>query len=119
MPEEYPELRGTAQAGEKRLPGTINHKEIYMNIEIARINQGIEKDPKEYVRTINEDYIYKLSKIADDIAENRNEKPVVLLSGPSGSVLELLVLCQVEIDMHDICFRNICFHIPFERFQQL
>ena len=56
-----------------------------MNIEIARINQGIEKDAQEYVRTINEDYLYKLSKIADDIAENRNEKPVVLLSGPSGS----------------------------------
>ena len=34
-------------------------------------------------------------------------------------ILELLVLCQVEIDMHDICVRNICFYIPFERFQQL
>ena len=56
-----------------------------MNIEIARINQGIEKDPKEYVRSVNEDYLYKLKKIADDIAENHNEKPVILLSGPSGS----------------------------------
>ena len=56
-----------------------------MNIDIARINQGIEKDPKEYVRSVNEDYLYKLTKIVDDIAENRNEKPVVLLSGPSGS----------------------------------
>ena len=34
-------------------------------------------------------------------------------------ILELLVLCQVEIDMQDICVRNICFHIPFEGFQQL
>ena len=34
-------------------------------------------------------------------------------------ILELLVLCQVEIDMHDVCVRNICFHIPFEGFQQL
>lgn len=34
-------------------------------------------------------------------------------------VLELLILCQVKIDMHDICVRDICFYIPFERFQQL
>ena len=56
-----------------------------MNIEITRINQGIEKDPKEFIRAVNEDYLYKLKKIADDIAENHNEKPVILLSGPSGS----------------------------------
>ena len=56
-----------------------------MNIEIARINQGIEKDPKDYVRAVNEDYLYKLTQIANDIAESHNEKPVVLLSGPSGS----------------------------------
>ncbi|MCR5599798.1 MAG: adenylyl-sulfate kinase [Ruminococcus sp.] len=56
-----------------------------MNIEIARINQGIEKDPKEYVRLVNEDYQYKLSKIVDEIIKNRNDKPVILLSGPSGS----------------------------------
>ena len=56
-----------------------------MNIEVTRINQGIEKDPKEYIRAVNEDYLYKLKKIADDIAENHNEKPVILLSGPSGS----------------------------------
>ena len=60
-------------------------REIYMNIEIARINQGIEKDPKEFVRAVNEDYMYKLTQIANDIAENHNEKPVILLSGPSGS----------------------------------
>ena len=34
-------------------------------------------------------------------------------------VLELLVLCQVIIDMHDICVRDICFYIPLESFQQL
>ncbi|WP_303835597.1 uridine kinase [Ruminococcus flavefaciens] len=56
-----------------------------MNIEIARINQGIEKDPKGFVRAVNEDYMYKLTQIANDIAENHNEKPVILLSGPSGS----------------------------------
>lgn len=56
-----------------------------MNIEIARINQGIEKDAREYVRSVNEDYQYKLSKIVDEIIKNRNDKPVILLSGPSGS----------------------------------
>lgn len=56
-----------------------------MNIEIARINQGIENDPKGYVKAVNEDYLYKLTQIANDIAESHNEKPVVLLSGPSGS----------------------------------
>lgn len=56
-----------------------------MNIEIERINQGIETDPAEYVRAVNEDYLYKLTKIADDIAAHKNEKPVILLSGPSGS----------------------------------
>ena len=56
-----------------------------MNIEIARINQGIENDPKGYVKAVNEDYLYKLTQIANDIAESHNEKPVILLSGPSGS----------------------------------
>ena len=56
-----------------------------MNIEITRINQGIDSDPQSYIRSVNEDYLYKLKKIADDIADNRKEKPVILLSGPSGS----------------------------------
>ena len=38
-------------------------REINMNIEIARINQGIENDPKGYVSAVNEDYLYKLTKI--------------------------------------------------------
>ena len=60
-------------------------REINMNIEIARINQGIENDPKGYVSAVNEDYLYKLTKIVNEIADSRNEKPVILLSGPSGS----------------------------------
>ena len=56
-----------------------------MNIEITRINQGIDGDPQGYIRAVNEDYLYKLQKIAAEIAENRKEKPVILLSGPSGS----------------------------------
>ena len=34
-------------------------------------------------------------------------------------ILEFLILCQVEIDMHDICVRDICFYIRLECFQQL
>lgn len=56
-----------------------------MNIEVTRINQGITEFPGEYVRAVNEDYLYKLSGITADIAANRSEKPVILLSGPSGS----------------------------------
>lgn len=56
-----------------------------MNIEIARINQGIENDVSGYIKAVNEDYLYKLTQIANEIAENHNEKPVILLSGPSGS----------------------------------
>ena len=33
-------------------------------------------------------------------------------------VLELLILCQVEIDMHDIGVRDISLYIPLECFQQ-
>ena len=39
-----------------------------MNIEITRINQGIETDYKDFIRSVNEEYLYKLKKIADDIA---------------------------------------------------
>lgn len=56
-----------------------------MNIETARINEGIQDLPDRYIHTVNEDYLYKLRKIALDIAKNRSEKPVILLSGPSGS----------------------------------
>lgn len=56
-----------------------------MNIEVTRINQGVTELPVEYVKTVNEDYLYKLRGIAADIAENRSNKPVILLSGPSGS----------------------------------
>lgn len=56
-----------------------------MNIEVTRINQGVTEFPVEYVKTVNEDYLYKLRGIAADIAENRSNKPVILLSGPSGS----------------------------------
>ena len=56
-----------------------------MNIEVTRINNAIENDPAEFVKSVNEDYYYQLKKITDEIAKSRREKPVVLLSGPSGS----------------------------------
>ena len=56
-----------------------------MNIEIARINQGIEESPAEYVKIVNMDYLYKLNSIVDEIEKNCQERPVILLAGPSGS----------------------------------
>lgn len=56
-----------------------------MNIEVNRINQNIESDPVGFISAVNEAYFYQLKKIAEEIAENRDEKPVILLAGPSGS----------------------------------
>ena len=56
-----------------------------MNIEVTRINEGIGKNPENYVRSADEDYIYRLRKIVDDIIRHQKEKPVIVLSGPSGS----------------------------------
>lgn len=56
-----------------------------MNIEVTRINSGIRKSPQEYIKSVNEDYLFRLGKIADDIVASRDEKPVILLAGPSGS----------------------------------
>ncbi len=56
-----------------------------MNIEITRINQGIEESPLNYVKNTNADYLYKLNSIVDNIEKNCQQKPVILLAGPSGS----------------------------------
>ncbi len=56
-----------------------------MNIEVNRINQNAESDPVGFISAVNETYFYQLKKIAEEIAENRDEKPVILLAGPSGS----------------------------------
>ncbi|MDE5853484.1 MAG: nucleoside kinase [Ruminococcus sp.] len=56
-----------------------------MNIEVNRINSGIEKNPTEYVKSANELYFWYLKKIAEIIADNKENKPIILLSGPSGS----------------------------------
>lgn len=56
-----------------------------MNIEVNRINQSAESDLAGFIGAVNEAYFYQLKKIAEEIAENREEKPVILLAGPSGS----------------------------------
>ncbi|MDE7105111.1 MAG: nucleoside kinase [Ruminococcus sp.] len=56
-----------------------------MNIEVNRINSGIKKNPTEYVKSANELYFWYLKKIAEIIADNKENKPIILLSGPSGS----------------------------------
>lgn len=56
-----------------------------MNIEVNRINEGLQNSPKEFIEAANADYTYRLDKIADEIIAHRDEKPVILLAGPSGS----------------------------------
>lgn len=56
-----------------------------MNIEVTRINDGIQKNPENYIISANEDYIYRLKKIVSDIILHQKERPVIVLAGPSGS----------------------------------
>lgn len=56
-----------------------------MNIEVNRINSGIEQNPQEYIRSVNDVYLWHIMEIVENIAENKEHKPVILLSGPSGS----------------------------------
>lgn len=83
-----------------------------MNIEVTRINQGAASSPEEYVRTVNEEYQYKLRKIAADIAENRDERPIILLSGPSGSgkttsaMMISRILAESGVVMHTLSMDN-------------
>lgn len=56
-----------------------------MNIEINRINSGIEQNPQEYIKSVNDIYFWHIREIVENIARNKEHKPVILLSGPSGS----------------------------------
>lgn len=56
-----------------------------MNIEVTRINEEIQKNPKKYAVSANEDYIYRLKKIVNDIILHQKKRPVIVLAGPSGS----------------------------------
>ena len=83
-----------------------------MNIEVTRINQSTASSPEEFVRTVNEEYQYKLRKIAADIAENSDEKPIILLSGPSGSgkttsaMMISRILAESGVVMHTLSMDN-------------
>lgn len=56
-----------------------------MNTELKYINAEIEKNPEGFIKTVNNEYYSQLVEIADDIENNKNERPIILLSGPSGS----------------------------------
>ena len=56
-----------------------------MNIELGIINDNVTQDPQRYVLDTNAAYRSGLAAIADDIAANREKRPIILLSGPSGS----------------------------------
>lgn len=72
-----------------------------MNIEINRINSGIEQNPQEYVKSVNEIYLWHIKEIVKNIAKNKEQKPVILLSGPSGSgkTTTALIIAKMLSDM--------------------
>ncbi|MDE5937213.1 MAG: nucleoside kinase [Ruminococcus sp.] len=72
-----------------------------MNIEVNRINSGIEKNPTEYIKSVNEAYFWQLKRIAENIAQTKDSKPIILLSGPSGSgkTTTALMLAQILTEL--------------------
>lgn len=68
-----------------------------MNIEVNRINSGIEENTAEYIKSVNEAYLWQLKRIAENIADNKDNKPIILLSGPSGSGKTTTALMIAEI----------------------
>lgn len=78
-----------------------------MNIEVNRINSDIADNPKEYVKLSNELYRWHLENIAENIAENKEQKPVILLSGPSGSGKTTTALMLAKILEEKGCPTNV------------
>ncbi len=68
-----------------------------MNIEVNRINQSVENNTNGFISAVNEEYFYHITKIAEEIVENKDEKPVILLAGPSGSGKTTTALMIAEI----------------------
>lgn len=57
-----------------------------MNIlPISELNKALNSDSEKVVTEAEELYCRQLEAAADTVAENREQKPIVLLSGPSGS----------------------------------
>ena len=69
----------------KAIRYTIYQKETAMNIEIERLNIGVQEDPSGYIESCNLIYQDRITEIAQKIAENRQQRPIILLAGPSGS----------------------------------
>ena len=56
-----------------------------MNIQLHSINAQAAENPAVFIRHTNQEYLNRLSEIADDIELHREKTPIILLSGPSGS----------------------------------
>ena len=56
-----------------------------MAYSLKEINEAVRSDPKGFVEECDAAYNKKIEKAARQIAENRANSRIVLLSGPSGS----------------------------------
>lgn len=56
-----------------------------MEININEINSRIEENPHKFVVDTDQNYFLQVREIAENICDNRDRCPVILLSGPSGS----------------------------------
>lgn len=54
-------------------------------IHVSAINRKVRDDEKLFVEECDRKYNEKLVAIADSIEEQHNEKPILLLAGPSGA----------------------------------
>lgn len=54
-------------------------------ITVSEINGRIDSNPGGFIEESDKEYKNKLKKVADAIAEESMEKPIILLAGPSGS----------------------------------
>lgn len=55
------------------------------SISVSEINGGLSSDPMDFMEKSDKKYKNKLKKIAESIAADCMEKPIILLAGPSGS----------------------------------
>ena len=55
-------------------------------ISIQEINRALREEPAAFVARTEESYAAQIRAIAEDIRDHAEERPVVLLSGPSGSL---------------------------------
>lgn len=60
-------------------------RRLSMNIAINEINQRLSADTDSFIRQTNESYMSRLTEIAEEIAANRDKRPIILVCGPSGS----------------------------------